>query len=210
MYVPRHFATDERTALTELLALRPLVQLVSTTADGLVATALPMVLRDGVDGLRLQGHVARANDHWKRVDGSTDSLVIVSGADAYVSPNNYPTKARTHEVVPTWNYEAVHVAGELTVHDDPDWVLDLVTRLTEQHESGRPDAWAVADAPDDYLAVRLRGIVGVELTVRRIEAKAKLSQDKSAEDQEGVRAGLSAGSDADRAVADRMRRVVGD
>ena len=207
MYVPRHFATDERSALVELLELTPLVQLVSMTADGLVATALPMLLVEDDAGLRLQGHVARANEHWKQVDSSVDSLVIVSGPDAYISPNNYPTKTQTHEVVPTWNYEAVHATGSLIVRDDPTWVHDLVTRLTGRHEAGRANPWAVADAPVDYIALRLRGIVGVELVVHGLEAKAKLSQDKVDADQRGVRSGLAEGDAADRLVAERMARL---
>ncbi|MEM7271809.1 MAG: FMN-binding negative transcriptional regulator [Actinomycetota bacterium] len=204
MYVPRHFATDGPGALRELLQLAPLAQVVSMTDDGLVATAAPLLLVERDQSIVLQGHVSRANDHWKRIDQSVDTLVIVSGPDAYVTPNNYPSKHLTHEVVPTWNYEAVHVRGPLTVHDDPAWLLDLVTRLTDEHERGRPDPWAVTDAPDHYIELRLRGIVGIEVAVDRIEAKAKLSQDKSVEDQAGVRAGLAAGSPGDRGVAERM------
>jgi len=204
MYVPRHFATDEREALRDLLAIAPLIQLVSMTDVGLVASALPMILVEDDDRLVLQGHFARANDHWKRVDPAVDSLAIITGPDAYISPNNYPTKAETHQVVPTWNYESVHAVGPLEIHDDPTWVLSLVSRLTAVHEAAQPTPWKVSDAPSEYLKARLRGIVGVELEISSLQAKAKLSQDKTDPDRLGVRDGLAAGSPADQRVANRM------
>ena len=207
MYVPRHFTADERQALAELLEIAPLVQLISMTADGLVASALPMLLVERDDRLVLQGHFARPNGHWKAFDPSVDTLAIVTGPDAYITPNSYATKAESHQVVPTWNYESVHARGPMMIHDDADWVLDLVTRLTNLHEAAQSEPWQVSDAPDDYIATRLRGIVGVELEITRLEAKAKLSQDKSAADQAGVHTTLSDGSARDKVVAERMARL---
>jgi len=103
-----------------------------------------------------------------------------------VSPSSYPSKARHGRVVPTWNYSAVHLTGRVTVHDDVTWLRDLVTRLTDRHEHGRPDPWAVTDAPAKYVDGQLRAIVGIELVVERVEAKAKLSQNRDAEDRAGV------------------------
>lgn len=204
MYIPRHFATDERQALKELLALSPLVQLISVAEGSLIASALPMLLIEDEDRLVLQGHFARPNDHWKHFDSSIDTLAIVTGPDAYISPSSYPSKAETHQVVPTWNYESVHASGPLTIHDDPDWVLDLVTHLTNVHEESKPTPWKVSDAPRDYIATRLRGIVGVEMVVTSLVAKAKLSQDKSDPDRLGAQRGLATGSATDRLVAQRM------
>ena len=163
-------------------------QLVTVGADGVPdATFLPVLW----DGDRLIGHLARANAHWRRVVDGSPALVVVTGRDAYVSPSWYATKAEHGKVVPTWNYSAVHLRGRVHVHDDPDWVLDLVTRLTDHHEAGRPDRWHVTDAPEDYLRKNLRPIVGVELEIESVEAKAKLSQNRSDADRAGVVAGLA-------------------
>ena len=119
-------------------------------------------------------------------------MSVVTGPDAYVSPSWYATKAEHGKVVPTWNYSVVHLRGRIRVHDDPEWVRALVTRLTDRHERERDEPWQVTDAPEDYVVKNLRPIVGVELLVERVEAKAKLSQNRSAEDRAGVAAGLAA------------------
>ena len=135
------------------------------------------------------------------------SLAIFAGPDAYVSPNWYATKAETGKVVPTWNYEVVHAAGELVVHDDAAWVGDLVRRLTERHEAGQERPWSVDDAPADFVAAQLRAIVGIELRITRLEGKRKLSQNRSAADVRGVIAALAEGTPTQRAVARRMAEV---
>ena len=133
MYVPSAFApTDD--AVHELLLRHRAADLVTVGPDGLTATMLPFLY--DAERRTLRGHLARNNDHWRTVDGAT-ALVIVRGPDAYVSPSWYATKAEHGRVVPTWNYSEVQLRGTVTVHDDPDWVLDVVTRLTERHESGR-------------------------------------------------------------------------
>jgi transcriptional regulator len=139
---------------------------------------------------RLLGHLALANPQWRSVAAGSSALAIVHGPQAYVSPAWYPSKARHGRVVPTWNYVTVHFTGTLTVHQDPGWLRDVVTRLTERHEAGRPHPWAVSDAPPDYLEGQLRGIVGVELVIDTVEAKHKLSQNRGADDQAAVVAAL--------------------
>ncbi|MBV1855304.1 FMN-binding negative transcriptional regulator [Catellatospora tritici] len=190
MYVPAHFAPDD-TAVAELLAGIGAVDLVTATEQGPVATLLPM-LYDRPDGLphgRLRGHLARNNDQWRRpVLGQ--ALAIVRGPDAYVSPSWYAAKAEHGRVVPTWNYVTAHLYGELVVHDDPAWVGALVRELTDRHESDRAHPWSVDDAPAAYVEGQLRAIVGVELLVSRIEAKFKLSQNRSDADMRGVASGL--------------------
>ncbi|HSZ99829.1 MAG TPA: FMN-binding negative transcriptional regulator, partial [Streptosporangiaceae bacterium] len=136
------------------------------------------------------GHIAIANDQWKTAQTGAQALAIVHGPQAYISPSWYESKARHGRVVPTWNYEAVHLTGTIEFHQDPEWLRGFVTRLTELHEGGRAHPWAVTDAPPEYIDGQLRAIVGVELTITAIEAKQKLSQNRSALDRAGVVAGL--------------------
>lgn len=165
-------------------------QLVTVGDDGVPdATFLPVLW----DGDRLLGHLARANSHWRRIVDASPALAVVTGRDAYVSPSWYASKAEHGKVVPTWNYSVVHLRGRIRVHDDPAWVLDVVTRLTDRHEADRPDRWHVTDAPADYVRKNLRPIVGVELLVESVEAKAKLSQNRSDADRRGVAEGLAGG-----------------
>ena len=174
-------------------------QLVTVGTDGAPdATFLPVLW----EGDSLVGHVARANAHWRRMVEGAPALAIVTGPDTYVSPSWYATKVEHGRVVPTWNYSVVHLRGRLCVHDDLDWVQALVTRLTDHHEQPRAEPWQVTDAPEDYVAKNLRPIVGVEVVVEQIEAKAKLSQNRSGKDRAGVAAGLAAdGRDPDGLVA---------
>ncbi|MGH3406686.1 MAG: FMN-binding negative transcriptional regulator, partial [Streptosporangiaceae bacterium] len=141
---------------------------------------------------RLLGHLALANDQWQTARPDARALAIVRGPQAYISPSWYESTARHGRTVPTWNYEAVHLTGPLTVHRDPEWLRDIVTRLTRRHEDFRPRPWAVTDAPSDYIDGQLRGIVGVELSIVSVEAKQKLSQNRSTEDQIGAIEGLRA------------------
>lgn len=198
LYVPR-FNTMEPSDVRPFVEAVATAQLVTVGDDGLPdATFLPVLW----EGDRLVGHLARANSHWRRIVTGSPALAIVTGPDTYVSPSWYATKAEHGKVVPTWNYSVVHVRGRIVVHDDPEWVRALVTRLTDRHEQERDEPWAVTDAPDDYIAKNLRPIVGVELLVESVEAKAKLSQNRSDEDRAGVADGLRAdGIDPDGLVA---------
>jgi transcriptional regulator len=206
MYVPAHFAMPDH-AVTELLARHGAADLVTSTDEGLLATMLPFVHDPSVGAHgALLGHLARTNDQWRHA-AHGESLVIVRGPDAYVSPSWYPSKAEHGRVVPTWNYVTAHVYGRLVVRDDPAWVEALVRRLTDKHEAGRTPRWSPDDAPPAFLAGQLRAIVGVELLITRIEAKAKLSQNRPAADVDGVVAGLTA--DGDGVMAEAVDRAAG-
>jgi transcriptional regulator len=200
MYVPAHFAVDAAT-VNSLLAEHGAADLITPTAQGLIATLLPFVHEPSA-GERgaLLGHVARNNPHW-REPATGESLVIVRGPDAYVTPSWYATKAEHGRVVPTWNYLTAHVYGQLIVHDDPHWVEALVRRLTTKHEDGFGSPWSVDDAPERFINGQLRAIVGLELQITRIEAKAKLSQNRSAADVQGVIEGLRERGDEVNALA---------
>jgi len=191
MYVPPHFREKDVSALHDLIERSGLATLVSVGTDGLDASHVPMLLDRGVGPLgTVYGHIARANDQWRRPAAGFSALAIFLGPDAYVTPSWYATKKITGKVVPTWNYVAVHAQGPLTFFQDEDRLLDLVTKLTQVHEARREDPWAVSDAPADYIRDHLKGIVGFELTITRLDGKWKVSQNRPAEDRTGVAEGL--------------------
>jgi len=210
VYIPDHFRpTDDD--VRELLAHIGAADLVTATADGLLATMLPLIHEapgstpEAGDHGRLLGHVARNNRQWK-TPPIGEAMVVVRGPDAYISPAWYATKREHGRVVPTWNYVTAHVHGRLVIHDDPAWVEANVRALSARHEAGRAEPWSVDDAPAPYIAGQLRAIVGVEVMIGRIEAKFKLSQNRSVEDVDGSIAGLEArGGPADGAAAAAMR-----
>ena len=202
MYVPHFNALDDEAEIRALVAAVGTADLVTVGADGFpVATLLPVLWEDGT----LVMHLARANPQWRAVANGAPALAVVTGPDAYVSPAWYPSKDEHGRVVPTWNYSQVHLTGRLSVHHDPAWLLDAVTRLTNRHEEHRTDRWSVDDAPAPYVEKQLKAIVGLELAVERVEAKVKLSQNRSEADRAGVVAGLRAeGGTAGAAVARQM------
>jgi transcriptional regulator len=218
MYQPAHgkFEVEDATAyLSALCAVVP-ATLVTHGPDGFRASILPMLFDrdDGPHGT-LRGHLARGNPQWREIeasiaadgDGAGEALAIFDGPDAYVSPSGYEEKRLTGKVVPTWNYVTVQAHGTISTIHDPDWLIPHVGRLVERHEAGRPDPWALTDAPEDYVRTQARAIVGLELRLTRVEAKAKLTQNRSAADIEGTIEGLSAGTAGERAVAEEMRRM---
>ena len=208
MYVPASFVEDRPEAVAGFLALHSMAQLVTMTDDGLVATPLPMLYEPASDGLgSLVGHVARANRQWVQASPDIEALAIFTGSNAYVSPNWYPSKAEHGKVVPTWNYETVHIRGRFVAHDETEWKRFLVTRLTEHHEARFGAPWAVTDAPPDYIETMLKAIVGVELHITSIQAKRKLSQNRPESDIAGSIAGLTEAGGESALVADAMRSL---
>jgi transcriptional regulator len=202
MYVPPAFRDDDLASIHATIDQARLSHLVTATAEGLVATPLPMFLvRDEGPHGTLYGHVARANPQWK-LASLGEAMALFLGPDAYISPNWYPTKQETHKVVPTWNYVAVHAYGPVEFFDDADRLRDIVTRLTNLHERDSATPWAVSDAPELFVAAQLRAIVGLRLPITRLEGKRKMSQNRSAEDRAGVTAALGSSERAsDREVA---------
>jgi len=184
MYTPRHFAEERPEVLNALIAESPLATLVLAAPDGLEATHVPLLLREGV----LCGHVARANPI-ARMDGIR-ALAIFQGPDRYISPAWYETKKTDARVVPTWNYVAVHAHGVLRTFDDKDRLLEIVTALTERFEADRPEPWSVNDAPPEYVGKLLNAITGIEIQVERLEGKWKVSQNRPLEDRHSVAAAL--------------------
>lgn len=201
MYRPPAFAEEDPELIAAMIARAGLAVLVGQGPDGLFATHLP--LRWDRDRGMLEGHMAAANPHPRL--GAHDALAVFAGPHGYVSPGFYPSKAEHGRQVPTWNYEAVHVHGRAEWFSDPARLRGQLERLTDAHEAGRARPWRVSDAPPDYAARLLRGIVGVEITITRVEAKRKLSQNKDARDRAGVIAGLRADGRAD--LADLMAQL---
>jgi len=217
MYLPRHFEMGDLDEVGSFVDAVGAADLVTVGADGRPASSLAPVLweRYGADPAqgrygRLLAHVARANEQWRDVVGGQRVLAIVHGPQAYVSPSWYAAKAEHGRVVPTWNYSSVHLSGTVELLDDSRAVLDIVSRLTDRHEADRPQPWSVDDAPAAYVAGQLRAIVGVVVDLDRVEGKAKLSQNRSVADREGVLAGLLADGDPEGArVADTIARTLG-
>lgn len=217
MYQPAHKkfeVAEPATVLAELVAHVP-ATLVTRGPDGFRASILPMLFDagDGPNGT-LRGHLARGNTQWREIeaaleagaDGAGEVLAIFDGPDAYVSPAWYEEKRLTHKVVPTWNYVTVQAHGTITTRHEIDWLIAHVARLVARHEAGRPDPWALSDAPEEYIRSQARAIVGLELRITRLEAKRKLSQNRDAADIEGTIAGLAEGGPTEQAVAAEMRR----
>lgn len=207
MYVPHHFALEDLDEIRSLVRDVHVGQLVTVGPDGMPdATLLPVLWEDD----EVVVHLARANEHWRRIADGSPGLVVVTGPDAYITPRWYASKREHGRVVPTWNYSVVQLSGPVTVHDDVDWLREAVTRLTTRHEGRSADGepWHVGDAPERFVSGQLRAIVGVSLAVTHVEAKAKLSQNRSAEDQAGVVDGLVDSADLGAsAVREAMVRI---
>lgn len=199
MYTPAHFDASTADAYA-LMRAHPLGAMVHWHADGLDANHLPWELEtpDGAPA-RLVGHVARANPVLTQGLDGAQVLVIFKAQDGYISPNWYPSKHATHQQVPTWNYRVVHVHGTLRLHDDPKWVLGAVGKLTRTHEARTQaalphtaGAWKIKDTEPDYLARQLTLVVGLEIQIERVQAKFKLSQNRSDADRASAAAAATA------------------
>ena len=193
-----------------LMRARPFAALVSSSANGLYGTHLPTVLKDdGANGL-IECHLARANPHWKDLAEGNEALMIFQGPEGYITPNWYPSKAVHGKAVPTWNYAVVHAYGRPAVVQDKDWLRRHVTELTTQQEASEAQPWAVSDAPENYVDVMLRGIVGFRFAITRLEGKWKMSQNREMPDRQGVVAGLTArASGDDLAIDEAVARATG-
>ena len=201
MYIPPHFREIATEEIAAIIDGAPLACIVAQTADGLIANHVPLL---SAPGGRLIGHVALANDMHRLIAEGQEVLAIFRGEDAYVSPNFYPSKPEHHRHVPTWNYQVVHVHGAITFqHDDhaKRAAVGLLTRIHERRVNGK-DAWRMADAPADYMAQMLDGIVAFQIAIDRTLAKSKLSQNREERDYLGVVSGLR--GTGHEAMAERM------
>jgi len=190
MYLPDPFRVDDLAPMHALMRARPLGALISGGTDGLYATHLPTVLKeDGPYGV-IEFHLARANPHWKYLTECNEALMIFQGPEGYITPSWYPSKAEHAKVVPTWNYAAVHAYGRPGVIQDADWLRRHVTELTAQQERSEVKPWALTDAPETFIKLMLRGIIGFRFAITRLEGKWKMSQNREMKDRDGVVRGL--------------------
>ncbi|MCF3947491.1 FMN-binding negative transcriptional regulator [Acidiphilium iwatense] len=193
MYTPPAFRENDQAEIVAIMRSARLPILVSAGDAGLIATHLPLIHdAEPAPHGRLIGHVARANPQWHALRAGAAAMAIFQAHDFYVSPNWYATKRETGRVVPTWNYEAVHAYGTVEIIEAAEPLRAIVSRLTDRHEAAEARPWHVEDAPPDYIASQLKGIVGVVVTITRIVAKRKLSQNRPEADRRGVIAALEA------------------
>ena len=192
MYIPRHNEENRVPVMHALMRAHPLATLVTLANAGLFASHIPMVLEnDGSEFGLLKGHISRANTQWRELEPTVDALAIFAGHQHYISPNWYPETREHGKEVPTWNYVVVHAHGPLKVVHDEHWLLHHVASLTDIHEAGFPTPWKVSDAPANFIHSLLHGIVGLELPIRRLEGKWKVSQNRTESERAGVIEGLT-------------------
>ena len=191
LYCPPAVRIEERDDILTHIERSGLAMLVANGADGPLVSHVPMLLdrSRGENGV-LAGHLAKANGQWQNGHDDTPALAVFPGPDAYITPSWYPSKQDHGRVVPTWNYTVVHARGPVRFIEDADWLRRNVSQLTERQERARTEPWAVSDAPDRFIDMQLRAIVGFELEIVTLEGKAKVSQNREAADRAGVVAGL--------------------
>ena len=209
MYLPNHFAVTDTDEIKRFIEAVRLGAMITHDDEGYFGTHLPWIFDGKAEvGSTMIGHVARANPHWKHFAAGRQAMVIFTGANAYVTPSCYPTKQETHKIVPTWAYQAVHITGRVESFDDPTELEAAVEALSDAMERPQPQPWSVDEAPRDYLEMMLKGIVGIRLTIEKIEAKYKLDQNKKEQDRLGAAGGLhSLGTESGAALAKAMTRA---
>jgi transcriptional regulator len=201
MYIPSSFRESRLEKLHDLIANYPLGLLVTHGENGLEASPIPFLLYadEGRQGV-LRAHMAKANPHWKSLAGQAECLIVFQGPEGYVTPSWYPSKAETHQAVPTWNYATLQVWGSPQVTGDAAWLRRQLDDLTSVHERPRPEPWSVSDAPEEYIANQMKAIIGIEIPISRIDGKWKMSQNKDKPDRDGVIQGMRSAADPHRNI----------
>jgi transcriptional regulator len=189
VYIPEHFRNEDRATALAFMRANPFVILVSNTDDGPFATHVPVVIRESADHLTVRGHVAKANPHWRFLQSDPACLMIFHGPHAYISPSNYDTR----EVVPTWNYGAVHIYGNATTYAETDQLLNMLHDLIPTFDATYEQQWDTLS--EAYRQRMLSHIVGFEIAVTKLEAKFKLSQNRTRNEQQHIIDFLGGASD---------------
>jgi transcriptional regulator len=187
MYIPKPNEEKRIPVMHELINSQPFASLVTMGASGLFASHIPMVLeQDGSEFGVLKAHIARANTQWRDLNPSIDALAIFAGLHHYISASWYPGAKEDGKEVPTWNYVVVHACGPLKVIEDPVRLRAHLEKLTNASEAGSENPWKVSDAPEDFINQQMRGIVGLEMPIHRLEGKWKVSQNRNQRDRNAV------------------------
>ena len=203
MYLPPHFREDRLDVQHLLIRTHPLGLLISAGPSGLLANSIPFIIvADASERGTLRCHMSRANPQWQELRAVDECLVVFQGPQDYVTPSWYETKRETGKVVPTWNYATVHAWGRPQVIEDDGWLRQQIDALTRSREDARAQPWHVADAPADYVSAQIKGIIGVEIPIARIEGKWKMSQNRPEADRRGVIDGFRAQGPTSAAIAD--------
>ena len=191
MYQPPIFKEDRLDIIHDLIRSNNFCALVINVDGELSANHIPMMLDPDIGEFgTLRGHISKGNSMWKDIGDGCTVLGIFTAADHYMSPNWYPSKQEHHKEVPTWNYAAVHVHGQLKTITDDNWLLAMLHNLTDHHEAGQPVPWKVTDAPEKFLKGQLKGIIGLEIEITKLEGKIKAGQNKKEKDIKGAIDGL--------------------
>lgn len=208
MYLPKNFEVDNLTEIKRFVSQIASADLVTVNPEGLpLATLMPCIWEeDGSEYGKLIMHMSKGNEQWKSIRTGDLALAIIHGVQAYVSPNNYLTKKESGKVVPTWNYTSVHLSGSVNITHEEGELLEMVSKLTNIHEAKEDNPWQVSDAPTEFISAQLKAIVGITMQIYKVEAKAKLNQNRSDADRMGVIAALSESENfEDRFVAEIMK-----
>ena len=200
MYIPEYHRVEDRAVTLAFMQANPFAILISASDEGPFATHLPILAREFDGRVQLRGHVAKANPHWKSIQQGQESLVIFHGPHAYISPSLYEIR----ESVPTWNYAAVHVYGLGTVFTEKNPLNQLLQEMIAHFDSSYAAQWP--SLSEQYRGRMLQHIVGFEINASRVEAKFKLSQNRTKAEQQNVIASLASSSDSTvTAVATLMK-----
>ncbi len=212
MYIPKINQVDDWDEIERFVKSVRAADLVTVNPDGLpIATLMPMVWIDADPSQDNYGkvimHMARGNEQWRLIQPGAQGLAILHGAQAYISPTNYSNKQTDHKVVPTWNYQSVHLSGTVEISEDVELLRQIVSDLTSLHESHREAPWSVSESDPHYLDLQLKGIIAVILRVSKVEAKSKISQNKSSEERERIVEDLfTSGIPGEEVIAAEMQR----
>jgi transcriptional regulator len=213
MYIPKPFLVEDWKELTSFFDRNPAINLVTVGKDGTpLASLLPAVWKseqaaDGTYGTLIT-HISKGNPQWKEISHGQIGLAIVQGAQAYVSPTNYEKKLTNHKVVPTWNYQKLHLTGILEVSEDTEVLREIVSELTDFHEQGRKKPWSASESDPDYMNVQLQGIVAITMKVTKVETAFKMSQNRSDIDQTQIAKDLQSSEKLEeRVIASEMKRI---
>ena len=212
MYVPKQFEVSDNSQIKEFVEHFAAADFVTIDETGQpLSTLLPVLwVEDGTEYGQLIMHISRGNQQWKSILPNQKALAIVHGVQAYITPNSYASKFENGKVVPTWNYTSVHISGTVTLTEDETELLKMVELLTDHHEQAEPKPWTVSDAPNDYIAAQLRAIIGITMKIEKVEAKAKLNQNRPESDRAGVIKTLSASEKFDDQQIAKLMTVDGE